>query len=123
MILGLALLAGACGGPIGRRRPDPLPSVAAPAAVTPVTIEVFGTPGLKFEGSYGALGETQPVTGTVPATLTLKSSIGFTVALQKRVRDGELGIKVIVAGRVLNQSSTKKVNGLVTYTHRSSVTK
>ncbi|MGH2404673.1 MAG: hypothetical protein ACRDGN_09425 [bacterium] len=44
------------------------------------------------------------MTGTVPTKLTLNSAIGFTVALQKRTRDGELGIKAIVA-----------------YTHRSSI--
>ena len=48
--------------------------------------------------------DTQPVTGTVPTKLSLNSAIGFTVALQKRTRDGELGIKVAVA-----------------YTHRSSI--
>ncbi|MGQ0550579.1 MAG: hypothetical protein ACT4PY_13025 [Armatimonadota bacterium] len=88
-----------------------------------MTIEVFGTPGLQFEGSYGALGETQPVAGTVPTRLTLRSAIGFSVALQKRTKDGELGIKVIVGDRVVNQSSTKKVLGLVAYTHRSSAPK
>jgi len=41
--------------------------------------------------------DTQPVTGTVPTKLSLNSAIGFTVALQKRTRDGELGIKVAVA--------------------------
>lgn len=123
LVLVLAALGSACSGPIGRKRPDPASSPRASVATTPVTIEVFGTPGLRFEGAYGALGETQPVSGTVPTRLTLQSAIGFTVALQKRTRDGELGIKVIVAGRVVNQSSTKKVQGLVAYTHRSSIAK
>ncbi len=119
LLVALAVLGSACGGPIGRQRPDPARPPAVPVATTPVTIEVFGTPGLQFEGSYGALGETQPVSGTVPTKLTLKSVVGFTVALQKRAKDGELGIKVIMDGRIVNQSSTKKVLGLVTYTHRS----
>lgn len=122
LLLALVVLGSGCGGPIGRRRPDPAPQQGtAPVATTPVTIEVFGTPGLRFEGSYGALGETQPVAGTVPTRLTLRSSIGFTVALQKAARDGELGIKVIVDGRIVKQSSTRKVLGLVAYTHRSAV--
>ncbi|MGH2374761.1 MAG: hypothetical protein ACRDIC_15000 [bacterium] len=121
LMLALTVLGSACRGPVGRRGPDPAPQGTAPVATTPVTIEVFGTPGLQFEGSYGALGETQPVSGTVPTRLTLRSAVGFTVALQKRARDGELGIKVIVGGRVVSQSSTKKVLGLVAYTHRSTV--
>ncbi len=122
MLCALTLLGSGCQGQIGRRRQDPgAQQGTAPVATTPVTIEVFGTPGLQFEGSYGALGETQPVAGTVPTRLTLRSSIGFTVALQKRARDGELGIKIIVDGRVVSQSSTKKVLGLVAYTHRATV--
>ena len=122
LLLALALLGSGCRSSIGRGRPDQGPQQGTvPVARTPVTIEVFGTPGLQFEGSYGALGETQPVAGTVPTKLTLQSSVGFTVALQKRARDGELGIKIIVDGRVVSQSSTKKVLGLVAYTHRSTV--
>jgi len=59
--------------------------------------------GRTFEGRAPPV-DTQPVTGTVPTKLSLNSAIGFTVALQKRTRDGELGIKVAVA-----------------YTHRSSI--
>ncbi len=122
LFLALVMLGSGCSGPIGRRRLDPgTQQGTAPVATTPVTIEVFGTPGLRFEGSYGALGETQPVAGTVPTKLTLQSSVGFTVALQKAARDGELGIKVIVNGRLVKQSSTRKVLGLVAYTHRSAV--
>jgi len=118
----LALLGGACRNPTARGRPDIASAPqASPRAMTPVTIEVFGTPGVQFEGAYGELGDTKPVSGTVPTRLTFRSGVGFTVALQKRATQGELGIKVIVDGRTITQSSTKKVHGLVTYTQRSSV--
>ncbi|MBI3998207.1 MAG: hypothetical protein HY355_04170, partial [Armatimonadetes bacterium] len=101
-----------------RRRAEP---GAAPTPSLPaqnVVIEVFGTPGLRFEGSMGELGATKSVTGTVPTRLTFQTRVGFSIVLQKRTPEGELGIKVTVGDKVVNQASTKKEYGLVTYTHQ-----
>jgi hypothetical protein len=81
-------------------------------------IEVFGTQGLRFEGSYGELGQSKPIAGDVPRTLTFRTGVGFSVALQKRTRAGELGLRVMVDGKVASQSTTTKEYGVVTYTHR-----
>lgn len=121
VLVAVVIAGSACSGAglPGRRTREPAaPAQAPPHPVTSVTIEVFGTPGLRFEGSYGELGDTKSVGGTVPARLTFDTAVGFTVALQKRSNEGELGIKVTVAGRVVNQVSTRKEYGLVTYTQR-----
>ncbi|MBI3997870.1 MAG: hypothetical protein HY355_02475, partial [Armatimonadetes bacterium] len=61
LIAAVALAASACQSPSFRRRAEP---GAAPTPSLPaqnVVIEVFGTPGLRFEGSMGELGATKTV--------------------------------------------------------------
>ena len=120
VLVTVTLLTSACGGPASRTRRSRLVPVASPTPASSVTIEIVGTPGLKFTGSYGELGATQSVSGTVPARVSFKMAIGFTVALQKRVAEGELGMTVTVDGRVVNQSKTVKAYGVLAYTHRVS---
>lgn len=118
LLLVVALTSG-CGSTSSRgRRGGSQAPVTAPTASASVVIEVSGTDGLRFEGSYGELGDTKPVSGTVPTRLTLKTGVGFSVALQKRTPQGELGIKVTVEGKVVSESKTVKEYGVVTYTHR-----
>lgn len=93
--------------------------MATPGPSTSIVVEVFGTQGIRFGGSFGELGATKNVEGTVPSSLTLKSATGFYVALQKRGPEGELGIRVSVDGRHVKQSSTTRQFGVVTFTYRA----
>lgn len=120
VLVAVALVSTACRGTSIRGRVEPEAPRASPRATTSVTIEVSGTPGLRFGGAYGEMGDTKSIEGTIPTTLTFETAAGFTVALQKRAKEGELGIKVIVGGRAVNQASTRKEFGLVTYTQRAS---
>ena len=117
LLLVVALTSG-CGSTSSRRRGGSQAPVALATPTADVVIEVLGTEGLRFEGSYGELGDTKPVSGTVPARLTFKTGIGFSVALQKRTPRGELAMKVTVEGRVVSETKTVKEYGVVTYTHR-----
>jgi len=118
LLAAVALAGSACRGstPQAPRRDVVVPLVT-PAAI-PVVIEVFGTREIRFGGAYGELGGPQSIEGTVPARLTFNTMAGFSVALQKRGSEGELGITVIVEGRQVHQSTTVKPFGVVTYTHR-----
>lgn len=120
-----ALAAAGCGTPgtgarpRGRGGPVPLVPTPTPGPTSAVVVDVFGTPGLQFNGSFGELGDTKTIHGAVPTRLTLKAgSDGFRVALQKRGPDGELGITVTIDGRTVSRSSTKREFGVVTYTYR-----
>ncbi len=117
LLLVVALTSG-CRATSSRGRGGPQAPVPAATPTAAVVIEVFGTEGLRFEGSYGELGDTKPVSGTVPARLTFKTGVGFSVALQKRTPQGELGIKITVEGKVVSEAKTVKEYGVVTYTHR-----
>ncbi|MDI6773597.1 MAG: hypothetical protein QME77_13575 [bacterium] len=121
----LVVLAGVIAATASCREPgrrggsiEPLIPQPSPRPAMPVVIEVFGTSGLQFEGSYGELGETKRAGGAVPARIAFQAVEGFSVTLQKRSDTGELGIQVTVAGKPVHRSSTKREFGLVTYTHR-----
>lgn len=97
---------------------EPLIPQPSPRPAMPVVVEVFGTAGLKFEGSYGELGESKRAGGAVPTRIAFQTVSGFSVTLQKTTDKGELGIQVTVAGKPVHRSSTTREFGLVTYTHR-----
>jgi hypothetical protein len=80
-----------------------------------VVVEVFGTNGTRFGGSYGQLDDPKSIEGTVPARLTFEMRTGFVIALQKRSQEGQLGIQVAVDGRQVNRVTTKKPFGVVTF--------
>lgn len=120
LLLAVVLLASGCQGPIARNRREGRRPVALATPSSAVVIEVFGTQGLRFEGSYGEFGQSTAVAGEVPRTLTFRTGLGFSVALQKRTQAGELGLRVIVDGKVVSQSATTKAYGVVTYVHRMS---
>lgn len=118
VVLAVILLASACQSQTARSRRETRQPVALATPSAAVVIEVFGTHGLRFQGSYGELGRPTPVAGDVPKTLTFRTGLGFSVALQKRGQGGELGLRVIVDGKVVSQSTTSKEYGVVTYLHR-----
>lgn len=122
LLLIAVLAASACGRPPGLSRAgrEPLIAPAPPAPTSSVVIEVFGTPGLRFGGSYGELGAPQTVIGVIPSKYTFHTRSGFSVSLQKRGDGGELGILVTVDGRILHRSTTKKESGLVTFVYQIS---
>ncbi len=119
LVVAAALLGSACAAPRSRGRAVPQAQPTPERATFAVVIVVSGTPGLKFEGSYGELGATKPVTGTAPTQLTFQTAGGFSVSLQKRDRPGQLSMKVVVGGRVVSETSTSKEYGVVTYVQRS----
>jgi hypothetical protein len=120
LLITIALVASGCGGYARRaqQRPGQVVVVATPVATIPVVIEVFGTSGLKFGGSYGELGGPKTLEGTVPVRLTFKTLAGFSIAFQKRAQDGELGMAVSVDGKEVSRSQTVKPFGVVTYMHQ-----
>lgn len=122
----LLVLAGVIAATVSCRAPgqrrsniEPLIPQPSPRPAVPVVVEVFGTAGTKFEGSYGELGEAKRAGGAVPARIAFETVEGFSVTLQKRTDAGELGIQVTVGGRQVHRSSTTREFGLVTYTHRT----
>lgn len=120
VLVGVIAATASCRAP-GRRGGsiEPLIPQPSPRPAMPVVIEVFGTSGLRFEGSYGELGESKRAGGAVPARIAFQTVAGFSVTLQKRTDAGELGIQVTVAGKPVHRSSTTREFGLVTYTHRA----
>lgn len=119
LVVAAALIGSACAaGPTSRRRQVPQAQPTPERATFAVVVVVSGSPGLNFEGSFGELGATKPVTGRVPTQLSFQTVGGFSVALQKRGRPGQLSMKVVVGGRVVNEASTSKEYGVVTYVHR-----
>jgi hypothetical protein len=121
LVLLCSLIVSACGTrparPLGRE--GGLVSLPTPPPASTVVVEVFGTTGLRFGGSYGELGQPKAYEGAVPARLTFEHRTGFSIALQKRATDGELGIQITVDGRPLNRITTTRPFGVVTYTYRA----
>jgi hypothetical protein len=112
-----ALLGAACLGSAPARRPAVGPPIARPSpgrAVT-VAIEVFGTAGTRFGGSYGDYTAPRTIEGTVPARLAFESRQGFSVALQKRAASGELGMEIMVDGRRVKRVATTRPYGALTH--------
>ena len=122
LLIAIMLVGTGCRGPARQERPRPGPGrvvpLATPAATIPVVIEVSGTAGTRFGGAYGEFGGQQSMEGTVPTRLAFKTAAGFSVTLQKRGREGELGMTVTVDGKQVSSSKTIKPFGVVTYTHR-----
>ncbi len=122
LLIAIAIAGSGCRGSTRQERPGSAPGrvvpLANPAATIPVVIEVSGTEGTRFGGAYGEFGGQQSMEGAVPARLTFKTAAGFSVTLQKRGREGELGMTVIVDGKQVSSSRTIKPFGVVTYTYR-----
>lgn len=121
LLLLVTLIVSACGTRSSRTRDrqDALVQLPTPGPASTVVVEVFGTSGLRFGGSYGELGQPKSFEGTIPARLTFEHREGFSIALQKRTTDGELGIQITVDGRPVNRVTTSRPFGVVTYTQRA----
>lgn len=117
VVLVAAVLGTACLGSAPARRPAAGPPIAMPSPGRPVavTIEVFGTTGTRFGGSYGDYTAPRTVEGTVPARFTFEARQGFTVALQKRAAAGELGMEITVDGRRVKRVATTRPYGALTH--------
>jgi len=81
-------------------------------------IEVSGTAGLKFSGSYlvvsGDGSSTgHSVDGTVPASYTVKGSIA-SVVFQKQSEAGSFTVQISKGGKVIKESTTSAAYGVVT---------
>ena len=90
------------------------------AQVATYTIEVSGTDGLKFAGSYGGItleGETvtQSVDDTVPATYTVRGTSETIVycSFKKQVEAGTLNVQIFKDGQLATQAGTADVFGSV----------
>jgi hypothetical protein len=121
LLLIATLIVSACGTRSSRTRDgrEALVTFPTPGPASAVVVEVFGTSGLRFGGSYGELGQPKSFEGTVPARLAFEHRAGFSIALQKRATDGELGIQVTVDGQSMNRVTTSRPFGVVTYTRRA----
>lgn len=121
LLLIATLIVSACGTRSSRTRGgrEALVTFPTPGPASAVVVEVFGTSGLRFGGSYGELGQPRSLEGTVPARLTFEHRAGFSVALQKRTAEGELGIQIMVDGQPVNRSTTSRPFGVVTHTRRA----
>jgi hypothetical protein len=119
LLMAVVLLTAACGGTMSRERSRPAPEAvqSSPGPATPVVVEVFGTSGTRFGGTYGEMGTPQSFEGTVPAQLRFEYRRAFSIALQKRVPTGELGMQVTVNGKPVERVKTSKSFGVVTYKH------
>lgn len=121
LLLLFSLVASACGVRTSRResRHDVQVNLPTPGPVRSVVIEVFGTSGLRFGGTYGELGQAKSFEGSVPTRLTFEHRTGFSIAFQKRTTAGDLGIQVTVDGHQVSRATTAKPFGVVTYMQRS----
>jgi hypothetical protein len=79
-------------------------------------IQVGGSPGLSFSGSYmcitGGGSQQQSVDGTVPTTYHVSGSI-VSATFQKQTAIGSLTVSIEVNGRTVKQSSTSAAYGVV----------
>lgn len=84
------------------------------------TVNVSGTPGLDFSGSYMVVtasgkSESKSVDGTVPQSYQLTGSI-VSVSFQKKSEGGVLEVQILKDGRVVSASDTSAAYGVVTAT-------
>lgn len=82
------------------------------------TVNVSGTPGLGFSGSYMVVtasgkSESKSVDGKVPQSYQLSGSI-VSVSFQKQSESGVLEVQILKDGRVISASDTSAAYGLVT---------
>lgn len=80
-----------------------------------VEIQVRGTSGLEFSGSYGDTGGQKSVDGTVPETYTIEDPEGNIVSctFQKQQTSGTLTVKLVKDGEEKKSKSTTAEYGVV----------
>jgi hypothetical protein len=74
---------------------------------------VEGTAGLAFEGRYGTPSASTQVRGAVPARYTVKTAVGVVAAFTKSAADGDLVVRTIVDGQVVQERTTSAPFGTV----------
>jgi hypothetical protein len=90
----------------------------APPAPAALVIEVSGTPGLGFEGSFGTAPATKAVEGQVPARYAVETAVALAVNLRKAAEDGELTVRVLRGDREVARQSTTAPYGSVLLVYR-----
>lgn len=89
----------------------------SPLGMSSYTVNVSGTPGLNFSGSYMVVAsgksESRSVDGVVPQSYQLKGNI-VSVSFQKKSQGGVLEVKILKDGRVVSASDTSAAYGIVT---------
>jgi hypothetical protein len=110
------LVAGSlCSGCMTAFVPEHQETPPAPAALV---IEVSGTPGLGFEGSYGTAPATKTVEGRVPASYAVETAVALAVNLRKASEDGELTVRVLRGDREVARQTTTAPYGSVLLVYR-----
>lgn len=95
-------------------------SPSAQASPYQVEIQVRGTSGLGFSGSYGDLSGQQSVDGTVPETYTITDPDGDTVSATFQKDSGGSGtltVKLVKNGEVAESKTTTSAYGVVSVSH------
>jgi hypothetical protein len=105
----LLILAGAAGCSSRSAAPPP----GAGEAARPVRVEIDGTPGVRFEGTFGEPPEAKTITGAIPATFSLEMRRAVFVRVQKAVQDGKLTVRLLINGAEVASGVTTKPFGLV----------
>ncbi len=82
------------------------------------SIQVSGTPGAGFSGSYMTVtadgkSVSKSVEGAVPATYEVDGSM-VSVAFQKKAEKGKLVVKIMKGDKVAAESETEAAYGMVT---------
>jgi hypothetical protein len=89
-----------------------------PPAPAALVIEVSGTPGLGFEGSFGTAPATKNVEGRVPARYAVVTAVAVAVNLRKASEDGELTVRVLRGEHEVARQSTTAPYGSVLVVYR-----
>lgn len=102
----VGLMSAGCGGDLGGFGGD-----------EDYTIEVSGTAGLEFSGSYGAVtsdgqSTSKSVDGVVPAEYSVSGTI-ISCVFQKQVEAGTLKVEILKSGQVVAESDTSADYGVV----------
>lgn len=81
------------------------------------TIQVNGTRGTQFTGSYGDLSGQKSVDGTIPASYQINANGGMVTAVfQKQSEGGELKVTILSGGSEIRSDSTTAAYGMVSIT-------
>jgi hypothetical protein len=110
-LLALAALAGGC--LFLAPRPEFRPGAFQERTVI---LQIEGTPGLAFEGSYGTPSKSTTARGTVPSQFIVKTSVGVVATFSKIGPEGELAVRVLVDGKEVLRRSTSLPLGTVVVT-------
>jgi hypothetical protein len=89
-----------------------------PPAAASLVIEVAGTPGLGFDGSFGTAPATKTVEGRVPARYTVETAVAVAVNLRKASEDGELTVRILRGDSEVARQTTTAPYGTIFLVYR-----